>query len=161
MSHLEFTEPMSFWGNFLNFSESKKVDFRQNYEHASHVSYQVNMLFDEKSLTDMPLGILFTLILFKCTRSENRWVLGVFSVVQNLAGIDAVVLIKCRFRYFARYFDMLWTCRTSCSYTIMQQLVRFWLTHHIARFFCGSRSSCLLRPTDSLWLPRDAMHPRY
>jgi len=27
----------------------------------------------------------------------------VFSVVQNLVGIDAVVLIICRFHYFARY----------------------------------------------------------
>ena len=35
------------------------------------VSYQVNMLFDEKSLTDMPLGISLTLILLKYTRSEN------------------------------------------------------------------------------------------
>ena len=152
---------MSCWGNFLNFSESKM------------------------SIFDKIMNMLATLVIRSiCYSTRNHsqichwgsyshWsylnapvpkigeYLVVFSVVQNLAGIDAVVLIKCKFRYFARYFDMSWTCRTSCSYTIMQQLARFWLTHHIARFFCGSRSSCLLRPTDSLWLPRDAMHPRY
>ena len=37
------------------------------------VSYQVNMLFDEKAFTDMPLGISLTLILLKYTRSVSIW----------------------------------------------------------------------------------------
>jgi len=41
------------------------------------------------------------------------------------------------------YFALLWTCRKSCSYTVMQQLARFWLTHCITRSICGSRVSCL------------------
>ena len=29
------------------------------------------------------------------------------------------------------YFDLFWICYTSCSYTAMQQLARFWLTHRL------------------------------
>ena len=39
------------------------------------------------------------------------------------------------------YFDLFWTS-TSCSYTVMQQLARFWLTHRVAWTVCGSTASC-------------------
>ena len=37
--------------------------------------------------------------------------------------------------------------RASCSSTVMQQLKRFRLTHHVARSVCGSRASCSLTET--------------
>jgi len=42
------------------------------------------------------------------------------------------------------YFNLFWTCRTSCSYTVMQQLAWFFSdTLRRAIFtFCGSRASC-------------------
>ena len=38
------------------------------------------------------------------------------------------------------YFDVFWTCRTSCSYTVLQQSARIRLTRRVARSVCDSRA---------------------